>query len=267
MSTDRPSLAAWRLELRALEPVRFPTWPGVTLHAALHRALEAHAPALAHAIHRAPIPPLTLSPLYRADGPPIEAELAAGETGWVRVCALDTASVAVFPAALEAWRTRRGPLRLAWAAVAIEALEPEGTPTSPQQLWDAALPAGEIHLHFSSPTVFRNKGGDLTTPEPRLVFGSFLRRWRALAGYPFPDIGTLTDEAAAAAVDLCAADLHWQQIELRAACHTTFTGTAHYNLTGDATVRRALATLADYAAWCGAGARTGFGFGQTARLR
>lgn len=266
MPADRPTLAAWRLELRALEPVSFPVWPGVAVHAAVHRALEAHAPALTHAIHRMPISPLVISPLYHASGTLVEHAAAPGDRLWVRIVALDAATVATVSPAIDAWRERRGPLRFNWAAVTIDALVPIGLPTTPAALWEAAAPEERLTLRFTSPTVFRNKGGDRTAPEPRLVFGSYLRRWRALAGFSFPGVGQLTDAAAAEAITLADADLTPHTIVLRGAQHTAFSGTAAYTISADPPLQRAIAALAAYAAWCATGARTAYGLGQTLRV-
>lgn len=269
MSAALPiTIGLFRLDLRADAATTFPAAPVVALHAALHRALEMVDPPLATATHDAPVKPLTLSPLFRGpDETPVAGAVAVGERVWARLGVLDGA---LLPPLLLALATDR-PLALdgrQWRIEAVAPVVPPGAslpaPTTYADLAAAATPAAELTLRFASPTVFRNKGYDLLQPEPRLVFGSLLRRWRAFAP---PGLLDLDDERLIAAVALADARLAVQAVDLGRRRQAGFVGWARFRVDGDAACRTAVAALAAYAAYAGTGARTALGMGQTVRLR
>jgi CRISPR-associated endoribonuclease Cas6 len=136
----------------------------------------------------------------------------------------------------------------------------------------AELAAGRVvraaEVTLRSPTYFSQNGVHVVVPEPRLIVGSWRRRWNA--SLPQDDELAITDELwrdIHPAVTLMAFELCTQP---RATGHgrtqTGFAGTMTLRLDNDcpAGVNRAFSALARFAEFCGTGAQTTHGFGATA---
>ena len=120
---------------------------------------------------------------------------------------------------------------------------------------------------FASPTYFSQNGTDTVTPDPRLIAGSWCRKWNA--SLPAGDPLSISDDdwtATNRLLTMAAFDL---RTESRDTGHgrdrTGFTGTATIRLPGNAsaTTRKIFATLARFAEYCGTGAQVTHGFGAT----
>jgi len=264
-----PAIARLRLDLRAELETQFSTEPVRAVHGALHQLLLARDAALARAVHAADVGPLTISPLYAAGSErPVRGRVRVGEAVWVRLGLLDGTVLATLFAALEAGRRQGRPLPLAGGPFAIEAVTavaPPGTLRAALTYADLAASdaVADLVLRFTTPTLFRRKGMPVLSPEPRLVFGSYLRRWQAFSPVPLPGL----DEAALREpVALVESDLREEMVDLATVRHPGFVGTVRYRIAGEAALQRGIAALAAYAAFCGTGSRTAFGMGQTERI-
>jgi hypothetical protein len=132
----------------------------------------------------------------------------------------------------------------------------------------AAGPAsGQVTVSFTSPTYFSQNGQDVLVPDPRLIAGSWRRRWNS--SLPTGDLLAVSDEAWLSthrALSLAAFDL---QTQARDSGHgrdrSGFTGSATLQLARNVpgTARQVLGTLARFAEYCGTGAQTTHGFGAT----
>jgi CRISPR-associated endoribonuclease Cas6 len=135
----------------------------------------------------------------------------------------------------------------------------------------AALTAGPPHataqLAFCSPTYFSQNGADVVLPDPRLIVGSWRRRWNA--SLPDGDALAISDDAwreTFRAVRLTSFDLRTQRMDSgRGHERAGFTGTATLRLGKDvpATARAVFGALVRFAEFCGTGAQTTHGFGAT----
>jgi CRISPR-associated endoribonuclease Cas6 len=134
----------------------------------------------------------------------------------------------------------------------------------------AGPPLTEAQLTFSSPTYFTQNGSHVVLPDPRLIAGSWRRRWNT--SLPDQDSLTIGDDQwrdLHHALRLTAFDLH---TESRDAGHghpqTGFTGTATLRLDKNAptATRQAFGTLTRFAEFSGTGAQTTHGFGATSIL-
>jgi CRISPR-associated endoribonuclease Cas6 len=145
------------------------------------------------------------------------------------------------------------------------------TASTQRRVTHARLAAGPalsaITVTFASPTYFSENGTDVVLPDPRLIIGSWRRRWNSsLAGTDSPAVGDEAWREVHRSIRLAAFDL-------RTTSHDTgygrdragFTGSATLRLTGSATpaARAVLGTLARFAEYCGTGAQTTHGFGAT----
>jgi len=136
----------------------------------------------------------------------------------------------------------------------------------------AALASGPglstVTVSFTSPTYFSQNGVACLVPDPRLVAGSWRRRWNS--SLPDGDPLAVAEEPWRA----LHRGLGLSSFELRTHSRDSghgreqpgFAGTATFGLarsTPEAS-RKILATLARFAEYCGTGAQTTHGFGATA---
>lgn len=123
----------------------------------------------------------------------------------------------------------------------------------------------QIELQFSSPTAFRSGGKrNVVFPEPALVFGSYLNRWQAFSPVTLDDsVTSWFDRIVVARYQLETRILNFGSYQ-----EVGFTGRCRYELDKNTPEEVALAlnALADFAFYCGTGAKTTMGMGQTKRL-
>jgi CRISPR-associated endoribonuclease Cas6 len=176
-----------------------------------------------------------------------------------------------------------------WRAAWLPARLPPATALAPDQLRlghvtcmvteakhrnvsHAQLAAGPrlqaVTVEFCSPTYFSQNGSDVVLPDPRLIVGSWRRRWNASV----PEAGALgIDEDAwhgtHRTTRLAEFDLKTRRRDSgRGHERVGFTGSLTLRLDKDApaAARAVLGTLARFAEFCGTGAQTTHGFGATA---
>lgn len=131
----------------------------------------------------------------------------------------------------------------------------------------AGSAANDVAVTFGSPTYFSQNGADVILPDPRLIAGSWRRRWNS--SLPDGDPLAIGDDAwqeTHRTLALAAFDL---RSEVRDSGHgrdrAGFTGSATLRLARNASAPAAaiLGTLARFAEYCGTGAQTTHGFGAT----
>jgi CRISPR-associated endoribonuclease Cas6 len=131
----------------------------------------------------------------------------------------------------------------------------------------AGPPLAAATVEFCSPTYFTQNGTDVVLPDPRLITGSWRRRWNA----SLPEGDALAvDEAAWRETHRM---LRLAEFSLRTQQRDSGRGYDRAGITGSATLRLAkeasgvarnvLGRLARYAEFCGTGAQTTHGFGAT----
>lgn len=137
-------------------------------------------------------------------------------------------------------------------------------PASFEDLADGP-PCVGVRLSFRSPTYFSSNGTSVVEPDPRLMVGSWQRRWNAYAdpGLVIPDED----------LRLITKSLRLTEYDLRTQSHDTGYGRTRHGFTGTATLRldksappesRAQFTaLTRFADFSGTGAQTTHGFGAT----
>jgi CRISPR-associated endoribonuclease Cas6 len=145
------------------------------------------------------------------------------------------------------------------------------TESTQRRVTHAALASGaavrEVTVSFGSPVFFSQNGTDVLLPAPRLIAGSWRRRWNA--SLP-PGISlVISDDVWTQTHRLLGLDAFDLRTSKRDAGHDReragFTGTATLRLARNAPVaaRQVLGTLARFAEFCGTGAQTTHGFGVT----
>jgi CRISPR-associated endoribonuclease Cas6 len=130
----------------------------------------------------------------------------------------------------------------------------------------AAEPADGARLTFLSPAYFSQNGTAVTDPDPRLIAGSWRRRWNASLS---PSHDLLIDAALwrdmHLALHVTGSGITLQPRDTGYRQQPGMTGTLTLRLESGAslTVRQAFAALASFAEYCGTGALVTHGFGAT----
>jgi hypothetical protein len=120
---------------------------------------------------------------------------------------------------------------------------------------------------FGSPTYFAQNGTDVIIPDPRLIVGSWRRRWNS--SIPDGSVLAIDDDAwrdTHRALSLATFELRTERRDSgRGHDRAGFTGAATLRLARQAPagVREMFATLARFAEFSGTGAQTTHGFGAT----
>ena len=145
------------------------------------------------------------------------------------------------------------------------------TESSHRRVTHAQLAAGPplraVAVTFASPAYFAQNGSDVVLPDPRLIVGSWRRRWNS--SLPDADPLTVDDDSwrqALRLLRLADFDLHTQSRDSgHGRDRLGFTGTATLRLDRSAPQPAAavLGALARFAGYCGTGAQTTHGFGAT----
>jgi CRISPR-associated endoribonuclease Cas6 len=131
----------------------------------------------------------------------------------------------------------------------------------------AGPPADTVTAAFRSPTYFAQNGTVVVLPDPRLIVGSWRRRWNTSLLEAGPLV--IDDEAwrlTHQALHLAEFNLNTEKRDSgRGHQRSGFTGSATLRLARDApeVARNVLGTLARFAEFCGTGAQTTHGFGAT----
>jgi len=122
-----------------------------------------------------------------------------------------------------------------------------------------------ITLQLTSPTTFKSGGKHMPVPTPALVFGSLLDRWNAFAPLAFPaEVKRYAEECLAISrYDLKTIPIPQKGEGLRvgAVGSVTFASVKY-----DRYWMSVIATLAEFAMYCGLGAGTAQGLGQARRV-
>jgi hypothetical protein len=134
----------------------------------------------------------------------------------------------------------------------------------------AGPPLSAVAVGFASPTYFSQNGLDCVVPDPRLIAGSWRRRWNA--SLPDGDPLTVGDDAWRVTIPVLGLAAFDLKTQTRDSGHgrdrAGFTGSATLRLAKGAppAARQVLGTLARFAGYCGTGAQTTHGFGATSLL-
>ena len=125
----------------------------------------------------------------------------------------------------------------------------------------------EVAASFGSPVFFSQNGTDTVLPDPRLIAGSWRRRWNS--SLPPEDPLIIGDDAwrdTHRALHLAAFDLSTERRDTgHGRTREGFTGSATLRLdrNAPAAAKTVLGTLGRFAEFCGTGAQTTHGFGAT----
>jgi len=266
--------ASFVVTLKPTAPAPLGNSTGASLHALLFNLVAQENRALAEQLHAdAAVKPFTVSPLRGKIKREGERRIATPEQFYsVRYTTLADELFNALSKILLGKFLYRGKVILDGAEFVVQdvAVDPErsrgwGGLAAAEELWERASTTPDISLRFASPTAFRQRGLNLLFPIPTNVFHSYREKWNAFAAPPL-------DEGLLAWVEQnVAVEAH--ELESRM---TWFGGFQLHGFTGwcrftakdkDATRLKQLNALADFAFFCGTGAKTTQGMGQTRRMK
>ncbi len=241
-------------------------------HPAVSEALHAAEPGEKN-IRR----PYTLSRFYAADRAPRPLELYEIEEGLMQPCDEGRlpagARLSLRVGLLDDGFAER--LRDALPKLTLPLVGREATcalAAAPEWLyapWEAlrSVPAPDrLRLEFASPTTFVSQAEMVPRPEPERFFASWRRSWERFAP---PEVPAPPEEALAEAMPLVSAfDLKTLAWESKRRTCVGFVGWMElaWRRGAPEEARQAAAALATLSAFCGTGARTTTGLGQTRPL-
>jgi len=128
---------------------------------------------------------------------------------------------------------------------------------------NSSQPSRMLTIRFHSPTTFRQASGNTVQPYPDLVFGSWWDKWNAFAPNP---VQMPRDERARvlASISTARCNISTRMLDFGPFKQVGFVGTVSYDLSRlSEHERRWLDLLARFAFYCGTGAKTTMGMGQT----
>jgi len=245
---------------------------GYRIHAMFLDMLRQASPDAAQEFHDLDgAKPFTVSPLQgRLSGGRLGLKLTEGQTYWVRFTVLEEKLFAYLLDALLKASTRT--LRLDQAALRIDEVltRPGASPLCRCQGFDSILEAAraerQVHLRFLSATAFRSGGKrNVLFPEPRLLFNSYLTRWQSFSPVKLDDrVLEVVDRG----TRIARYKLETRILDFGSYQEVGFEGTCTIEVAEEVPEQtvRCLNALADFAFYCGTGAKTAMGMGQTHRL-
>ncbi len=129
----------------------------------------------------------------------------------------------------------------------------------------AGVPMRAVRVQFSSPAYFAQNGASTALPDPRLIAGSWRRRWDA--SLPAGDPLAISDDTwrdTHRALSLAEYDLHTERRDSGYdRDQAGMVGWLVIRAAGSSGASRVLGTLARFAEFCGTGAQATHGFGAT----
>ena len=271
-SLELPEIYSITVALKPVAEALISHTQGYQAYALFLNLLKASNPGLAEELHGADgVKPFTVSPL--------KGKFGRAESGLrleprskysLRLTFLRGDVLAHFLDGALKWGDK--PLKLGSAALRMEEIETVAAKKSPASfqsyrgLLENASTERHVTLEFLSPTAFRSGGKrNVLFPEPGLIFGSYLSRWQAFSPVTLDNsISPWVNGMVVARYRLETRILHFGSYQ-----EVGFTGRCRIELDRNTPeeVVLALNALADFAFYCGTGAKTTMGMGQTRRVR
>jgi CRISPR-associated endoribonuclease Cas6 len=267
-------LASFAIEIRPEQNAFLPLSLGSTLHALFLALIADSQPELARQLHSdQPVKPFTVSPLEGKLARTGSHLVALSDNAyWFRFTVLTEEVFTALNKTLLGKLTSKSRINLdgndfSLASVILEPTvdNPWGGISSFEEIYEDAAREPDITFLFYSPTAFRHKGMNLPFPASSLIWSSLWGKWNAFAPITIDsEFKDYADEHIA----LAKYNLRTRMINLADAGQVGFTGKCKYLcLSEDPRRLKQINALADFAFYCGTGAKTTMGMGQTRRIK
>lgn len=265
-------LYAALLKLKADGSAPISPTQGYHAYAMFLALIQQSSPGLAAELHRSEsLKPFTVSPLQgKFERAGKDLRVFGGSEYSIRLTFLREDVFAHFmDATLNA---ANQPLRLESALFHIDhvVLHHQDSPLCHHQsyegLFTESAPDRKVRLQFLSPTTFRSGGKrNVVFPDPTLVFGGYLAKWEFFSPIKTnQNVTGLLERIMVARYKLNTHILHFDSYR-----ETGFEGDCTFEVPEDFShdALRLINTLADFAFYCGTGAKTTMGMGQSRRVK
>jgi CRISPR-associated endoribonuclease Cas6 len=245
---------------------------GFKVSALFYNIISLSSASLAEELHSLDGPkPFTVSPLqgkfkHSKDG----LHLTTGTTCYLRITFLNSEVFSHFLDGAMKWGSRSVEITpMSFKVEEIITMPGKESSTkiqSYQSILNSAVSERKFGLHFLTPTVFRSGGKrNVVFPEPIHVFASYLNRWQEFSTVKLDDsISSWFDRILVARYKL-----ETQIWDFNTYQEVGFTGKCWFEIeeaVPDETAGE-INALADFAFYCGTGAKTTMGMGQTMRIK
>lgn len=267
-----PDVYSVKVTLRPLQEAVISPAHGHQVNALLLNIFRLSTPALAEELHDSDsAKPFTVSTL--------QGRLMASERGfrvnpesayYLRFTFLKSEVFSHFLAGALKWESR--PLEVGLATFHVEEINPAlpGDSLTSFDSYEGILSRASAHyqieMEFLSPTAFRSGGRrNVIFPDPGLVFGSYFNRWQAFSPVELDDAVTSWLEKMLVA----RYRLETRLLDFGSYQEVGFSGRCRFLLDRNTPeeITTGINALADFAFYCGTGAKTTMGMGQTRRVK
>lgn len=267
-----PDVYSVKVTLRPLQKAIISPAHGHQVNALLLNILRLSAPALAEELHDSDsAKPFTVSTLQGRFMTADRGYRVSPESAYyLRFTFLKSEVFSHFLAGALKWESR--PIEVGAASFLVEQINPAlpGNSLTGFDSYEGILSRTSAHyqieMEFLSPTAFRSGGKrNVIFPDPGLVFGSYFNRWHAFSPAKLDDAITSWFEK----IIVARYRLETRFLDFGSYQEVGFSGRCRFLL--DKNTPEEIATginaLADFAFYCGTGAKTTMGLGQTRRVR
>lgn len=270
-TSHAPELYSITLAVHALEAGVIPLAHGYHVHALFLNIIRSANPALAEKLHAdESVKPFTVSTLIgKKDRKGARITISTQTAFSLRLTFLDTAVFSHFIDGALKWGEK--PVEI--AGLPFRVAEVVTAPRNGMQnafgsyrgILDNAGAARQLDMEFMTPTVFRSGGKrNNVFPEPALVFRSYWNRWQALSPIRMDDnLNSFLDK-----INVTRYRLETVIWDFGSYQEVGFSGACRFEIDRAFPEDKVtcINALADFAQFCGTGAKTTMGMGQTRRI-
>lgn len=267
-------LASFVICLEPLQPAFVDRNSGPLVHALFLNLVSQANPRLAEVLHQdTPTKPFTVSALQGKFGRTGRHLVTlTGNMYWLRITTLSEPVFVALNKTLLSYFASHAPLSFGDGSFRVADVRLEPTDSNPwggissfSEIYEKAAGDTTIALLFHSPTTFKQRGKNLPFPLPGVVFNSYLQKWNAFSSLPL-DKSLLSWTEDNLAVE--AHHVRTRMTPFEGFGLIGFTGACRYRAVNkDVDRLKAVNALADFAFYCGTGAKTTMGMGQTRRIK
>jgi CRISPR-associated endoribonuclease Cas6 len=267
---SNPELFSIFVSVKPLQAGVIPMAHGYHVYALFLNIIRRSDPALAEILHAGEqVKPFTVSTLNgRIPRNRAQLTISPDTNLWLRLTFMDSRVFSHFVDGAMRWGDK--PVEIAGVPFLVEEVVTAPRDDIPvlfesfQGILDAADNSPQIALEFITPTVFRSGGKrNNIFPEPTMVFGSYWNKWQALSPVKLEDdLNSYFDK-----INITRYRLESKIWDFGSYQEVGFAGVSRFEIDKNVPEEKIvfINALADFAQFCGTGAKTTMGMGQTRR--
>jgi CRISPR-associated endoribonuclease Cas6 len=265
-----PEVFSIFVSVKPLQAGVIPFAHGYHVYALFLNIIRTSDPTLAEKLHAGEqVKPFTVSTLSgKLLRSRAQLTISQGTNLWLRLTFMDSVVFSHFVDGAMRWGDK--PVEIAGIPFLVEEVVTASRDDMPvlftsfQGILDAADNSRQIDLEFNTPTVFRSGGKrNNIFPEPSMVFGSYRNKWQALSPVKLDaDLNACFDK-----INITRYRLESKIWDFGSYQEVGFAGSCRFEIDKSVNDDKVINinALADFAQFCGTGAKTTMGMGQTGR--